>query len=70
MDIAIPSQEEMSQQLKARIKRLNISYEELSIQTEIPIATLNRLLKNPYNAKLGNIIKLFHELGMSLCVEQ
>ena len=65
----LPPQEEMSQQLKARIKCLNISYEELSIQTAIPIATLNRLLKNPYNAKFSNIVKIFNELGISLCVE-
>lgn len=64
------AEQELSQQIKQLIKRLNISYEELSIQTDIPIATLNRMLKNPYNAKLGNIIKLFNELGTPLCFDQ
>ncbi|PIJ43342.1 hypothetical protein BOM24_09255 [Tatumella sp. OPLPL6] len=56
-------EKELSNKIKSRIKSLKISYEELSIQTGIPIATLNRLIKHPYNAKYINIINLYREIG-------
>ncbi len=64
------SEEKLSNQIKDRTKRLEISHDELSIQTEIPIATLKRMIKRPYSARFSNIIKLYSELGLSICVGQ
>ncbi|WP_241647073.1 hypothetical protein [Rosenbergiella metrosideri] len=62
------TEEKLSAQIKDRIKTLKISHDELSIQTEIPIATLKRIIKRPYHARFGNLSKLCLEIGFKLCV--
>lgn len=56
--------------LMLRRRALGISIEDLELQTEISFSTIQRTLKDPHNAKLGNVLKICSELGVKLWIEK
>ena len=56
--------------LLAKRRELDISIEDLELQTEISFSTVQRTLKAPQNAKLSNILKICNELGVKLWIEK
>lgn len=51
-------------------RELDISIEDLELQTEISFSTVQRTLKDPQNAKLGNVLKICNELGVKIWIEK
>ncbi len=47
-----------------------ISLEDLSLQTEISVSTLKRLLLNPENARVGHLMSVCKELGINVWLDK
>lgn len=56
--------------LRLKRRELDISIEDLELQTDISFSTVQRTLKAPQNAKLGNVLKICNELGVKLWIEK
>lgn len=61
---------DLAEILLLKRRELDISIEDLELQTDISFSTVQRTLKDPQNAKLGNVLKICHELGVKLWIEK
>ncbi|MGB9098479.1 XRE family transcriptional regulator [Erwinia sp.] len=56
--------------LTSELKRQNITYEEMAIQTGVSISTFKRLVAKPSAAKAINLHALLKELGIKVWLEK
>ena len=61
---------ELDKILLEKRKQLGISIEDLELQTDISFSTIQRILKDPHNAKLSNVLSICNELGVKLWIEK
>nr|WP_014343596.1 helix-turn-helix transcriptional regulator [Aliivibrio fischeri]AEY78099.1 hypothetical protein [Aliivibrio fischeri] len=67
---ALSENTDLAALLLLKRRELNISIEDLELQTEISFSTVQRTLKEPQNAKLSNVLKICNELGVKLWIEK
>ena len=63
------SEEELSIELKKRMKELQINYEDMSLQIGVSLSTFKRMINRPYQAKYSQVVDLVRELGGAICIE-
>lgn len=68
--VALDDYEALQNLLKIKRKEQKISLEDLSLQTEISVSTLKRLLLNPENARVGHLLSVCKELGISVWLDK
>lgn len=61
---------DLAKHLLMKRRQLGISIEDLELQTDISFSTIQRTLKDPYNAKLANVLRISNELGVKLWIEE
>ena len=68
--VALDDYEALRNLFTAKRKAQKISLEDLSLQTEISVSTLKRLLLNPENARVGHLMSVCKELGISVWLDK
>ena len=68
--IALDDYEALQNLFTTKRKEQKISLEDLSLQTEISVSTLKRLLLNPENARVGHLMSVCKELGISVWLDK
>lgn len=68
--IALDDYEALQDLFTIKRKMQKISLEDLSLQTEISVSTLKRLLLNPENARVGHLLSVCKELGISVWLDK
>lgn len=68
--VALDDYEALQELFTIKRKAQKISLEDLSLQTEISVSTLKRLLLNPENARVGHLLSVCKELGISVWLDR
>ena len=68
--VALNDYEALQELFTIKRKAQKISLEDLSLQTEISVSTLKRLLLNPENARVGHLMSVCKELGISVWLDK
>ena len=68
--VALNDYEALQELFTIKRKEQKISLEDLSLQTEISVSTLKRLLLNPENARVGHLMSVCKELGISVWLDK
>ena len=68
--VALDDYEALQELFTIKRKEQKISLEDLSLQTEISVSTLKRLLLNPENARVGHLLSVCKELGISVWLDK
>ena len=68
--VALNDYEALQELFTIKRKEQKISLEDLSLQTEISVSTLKRLLLNPENARVGHLLSVCKELGISVWLDK
>ena len=68
--VALDDYEALRNLFTAKRKAQKISLEDLSLQTEISVSTLKRLLLNPENARVGHLMSVCKELGINVWLDK
>ena len=68
--VALDDYEALQNLFTAKRKAQKISLEDLSLQPEISVSTLKRLLLNPENARVGHLMSVCKELGISVWLDK
>lgn len=61
---------ELKKLITSELKKQGITYEEMSMQIDVSIATFKRIVAKPLMAKTINLHSLLKELGFKLCLEK
>ena len=68
--VALDDYEALQDLFTIKRKAQKISLEDLSLQTEISVSTLKRLLLNPENARVGHLLSVCNELGINVWLDK
>ena len=68
--VALNDYEALQELFTIKRKEQKISLEDLSLQTEISVSTLKRLLLSPENARVGHLLSVCKELGISVWLDK
>ena len=68
--VALDDYEALQELFTIKRKEQKISLEDLSLQTEISVSTHKRLLLNPVNARVGHLLSVCKELGISVWLDK
>ena len=68
--VALDDYETLQNLFATKRKERKISLEDLSLQTEISVSTLKRLLLNPENARVGHLLSVCKELGINVWLDK
>ncbi len=68
--VALDDYEALQELFTIKRKEQKISLEDLSLQTEISVSTLKRLLLNPENARVGHLMSVCKELGINVWLDK
>ena len=68
--VALDDYEALQELFTIKRKGQKISLEDLSLQTEISVSTLKRLLLNPENARVGHLMSVCKELGINVWLDK
>lgn len=68
--VALDDYEALQELFTIKRKAQKISLEDLSLQTEISVSTLKRLLLNPENARVGHLMSVCKELGICVWLDK
>lgn len=68
--VALNDYEALQELFTIKRKEQKITLEDLSLQTEISVSTLKRLLLNPENARVGHLLSVCKELGISVWLDK
>ena len=68
--VALNDYEALQELFTIKRKEQKISLEDLSLQTEISVSTLKRLLLNPENARVGHLLSVCKELGINVWLDK
>ena len=68
--VALDDYETLQNLFATKRKEQKISLEDLSLQAEISVSTLKRLLLNPENARVGHLLSVCKELGINVWLDK
>jgi hypothetical protein len=68
--VALDDYDSLRHVFSMKRKEQKVSLDDLSLQTDISVSTLKRLFLSPENARVGHLLSVCHELGISVWLDK